>query len=99
MRGVLLYLDRAGGQVKPTIPEVIERFSAYHEKPRNGAWGGLHVVLEDHNVHDDNVRFCLEMAEKEGDTETAELAALLLRMSKTQRLKIPRKCQCRDCVR
>jgi len=73
---------------KPTLPEVIERFEAYYAKPGNGAWGSLHVVLDDHNLEDVCVRGCIEFAEERGDSDGAELARLLLRMSRTQRGKI-----------
>lgn len=73
---------------KPAIPEVIERFRAYHRKPENGAWGSLHIALEDSNVEDSSVQFCVGYAEERGDTEGAELAKILLKMSRTQRLKI-----------
>jgi hypothetical protein len=73
---------------KPTIPEVIERFETYYAKPGNGAWGSLHVVLDDGNTEDEIVRLTVESAEKAGDAEGAELARLLLRMSRTQRGKI-----------
>lgn len=71
---------------KLTIPEVSARFAAYHEK--HLAWGSLHVVLDDQNIEDHSVRFCIEAAEKDGDEEGAALGRILLQMSKTQRLKI-----------
>lgn len=73
---------------KPTIPEVLERFRAYRALPGNGAWGSLHIVLEDYNIDDDSVRFCIEVAAREHDTEGQFLASLLLRMSKTQRRRL-----------
>lgn len=74
--------------MKPTIPEVIDRFRAYQAIPGNGAWGSLHVVLDDDNVDDSTVAFCIEYAEKCGDTEGAELARILLTMSRTQRSRL-----------
>ena len=76
--------------MKPTIPEVIDRFIAYHGLPENAAWGSLHIVLEDDNVDDSSVRYCIDYALERGDKEGAELAKILLRMSKTQRLKLGR---------
>jgi hypothetical protein len=72
--------------MKPSIPEVIDRFKAYHKK--EAAWGSLHIVLEDSNVSDSSVSFCIEYAIKNGDTEGAELGKILLSMSKTQRLRL-----------
>jgi hypothetical protein len=71
---------------KPSIPDVIERFRAYNRQ--HGAWGSLHVVLDDGNVEDCHVEFCIAHAEQSGDTEGAELGRVLLQMSKTQRAKI-----------
>lgn len=73
---------------KPTIPEVLPRFIAYYQKPGNGAWGSLHVVIEDSNVDDSSVRFSIDWAERHGDQDGKDLGELLLTMSKTQRLKI-----------
>lgn len=71
---------------KPAIPDVLPRFAAY--RSRHGAWGALHVVLDDGNVSDDSVRYCLDAARDAGDCEGAALAQILLMMSKTQRLKL-----------
>jgi len=68
------------------VPPLVERFRAYLET--HGAWGSLHVALEDGNVDDTSVRWCKAWACKEGDTEGEALADVLLTMTKTQRLKI-----------
>lgn len=73
---------------KITVPEVVDRFREYYLS--NPAWGSLHIVLEDDNVLDHHVEWCIEYAEKEGDVEGMELAKILLTMSKSQRLKISR---------
>lgn len=75
--------------VRLTVPDVLARFSAYYAK--NPAWGSLHVVLDDGNVGDDSVRYCIEGAIASGDTEGEALARILLTMSKTQRNKISSK--------
>lgn len=74
---------------KPTIPDVVSDFTDYREKPGNGAWGSLHIVLDDGNVTDDDVRFCIDWAEHNGDSDGKRLGEVLLRMSKTQRKKLP----------
>jgi hypothetical protein len=71
---------------KPTIPEVIDRFVPYYRQ--HPAWGSLHIVLDDGNVGDDDVRYCIAHAEERGDVEGADLARVLLQMSKTQRWKL-----------
>ncbi|MGK3981344.1 hypothetical protein WMF38_57635 [Sorangium sp. So ce118] len=74
--------------LKPTVPDVLPLVRAYYAKPGNGAGGSLHVVLDDGNVDDDSLRLCEERAEERGDRDGAALAKALLRMSKTQRLKL-----------
>lgn len=73
---------------KPSIPSVLGRFRAYHEK--HLVWGALHIVLDDGNIGDDSVQFCLDFAVESGDTDGAALARILLSMSKTQRKKLGR---------
>ena len=71
---------------KPTIPDVIKRFAAY--RAQHPTWGSLHIVLEDHNLSDSSVSYCLAWAKGQGDTEGAALADLLLRMSRSQRWRL-----------
>lgn len=66
------------------------RFKAYHEK--NGAWGVLHVVLDDGNTRDCFIPSTIEYAQQMGDKEGEELAKLLLEMSRVQRIKIRDNC-------
>ena len=69
-------------------PALIERFNKYHY--RHCAWGSLHIVLDDFNLEDQHVKFCIQYAKEQGDTEGAELGELLLQMSETQRAKVAR---------
>jgi hypothetical protein len=76
---------------KPSItPELIERIRCYYRMPGHAVGGSLHVVLDDGNVHDDHVAWCIEYARHEADTEGAAIGEILLRMSKTQRTKLSR---------
>ena len=70
--------------MKPTIPQVIDRFREYHAK--HPMWCNLHIVLADQNIRDSHVQWCIDNAED--DKEGAELGRILLSMSKKQRLKI-----------
>jgi hypothetical protein len=85
-----------------TIPQVLERFARYYQRPGNEAWGDLHVVLDDQNVTDDFVDGCEQSIRewfnsvRAWDHETASnkmyglmLCHYLRRLSKTQRLKLP----------
>ncbi len=76
-----------GLKSKPTIPAVVGLFADYHA--REPVWGALHIVLEDGNVREDDVRYCLDAAVKSEDDDAEILAHILLRMSPTQRRKLP----------
>lgn len=75
---------------KITIPEVLDRFRAYRDGDGGPSWGSLHIVLADGNIADSSVKFCLDHALNTGDCEGASLAKVLMKMSKTQRAKLPR---------
>lgn len=76
--------------MKPTCPEVAPMVRAYYGKPGNEAGGALHVVLDDCNVDDASVAFCVNEAIEQGDADGEALARKLLAMSKTQRRKLAR---------
>ncbi|HHC7101287.1 TPA: hypothetical protein ACN38J_003568 [Vibrio parahaemolyticus] len=48
----------------------------------------LHMVINNKNIKDEHINFCLEQARKCGDEQGVILAETLLKMSKTQRLKL-----------
>jgi hypothetical protein len=68
-------------------PELLQRFYNYYEE--NPAWGALHIVLDDGNISDIDIEFCIDYAIKNNDLEGEELGKLLLTLSQTQRLKLP----------
>jgi len=73
--------------MKPTIPEVMERFQSYYF--RNPAWGALHTILGDGNTQDGFVDEAYEASIRQtGDGEGADLISLLRAMSRTQRIKL-----------
>jgi hypothetical protein len=72
----------------PTVPEVAPIVWDYGHLPGNGCGGSLHIVLDDENIEDEHVRFCIDYALANGDLAGARLGAVLLSMSKTQRLKL-----------
>jgi len=66
---------------KPTITEILPLVKAYKER-----WGtALHIVLDDGNVSDADIQYCLDRSR-----EDVQLAEALLKMSKTQRRKLSR---------
>lgn len=72
--------------MKPTVPEVLPAVRELYRRAEGGCC--LHIVLEEGNVSDDNVRFCVEYAREKGHAECLALAETLLLMSKTQRGKL-----------
>jgi hypothetical protein len=71
-----------------TIPDVIDKFIAYRKAGGRGAWGCLHVVLDDSNVAD---VFCNNLEKyADGDPLGIECAGLLRGLSRTQRGKLAR---------
>ena len=74
--------------MKPTVPEVMPLVREYYED--NYAGGSLHIVLDDGNIRDSDLEFCLKEAELAGDERAIKIAKLMLQMSKTQRKKLSR---------
>ncbi len=73
---------------KPTLPEVIPLMRAYAAKEGNECGGSLHVVLDDGNVNDSHVKFCIQYAKDNNDPGGVKLGETLLSMSKTQRREL-----------
>jgi hypothetical protein len=72
-------------------PELVDRFAAYYEL--NPTWGSLHIVLDDGNIENGHVEFCVQDALAHGDIEGALLAEILLAMTKSQRGRIGKKAE------
>lgn len=76
---------------KPSItPELVTHIMAYYQRPDCGVGGALHIVLEDGNVDNADVDFCIQYAREQGDAEGERLALILRQMSRTQRTKLYR---------
>jgi hypothetical protein len=73
---------------KATLPQVKPLVRAFMGLSGNEVGGALHPVLEDGNYADSDVAWCLGEAVRRGDHVGVLLAALLLRMSRTQRSKL-----------
>jgi len=73
---------------KPTVPEVKPLVAALYK--RNGVGCCLHIVLDDGNVEDHQVEFCIEQAKKQKHENCQFLGELLLKMSQTQRRRLYR---------
>jgi hypothetical protein len=74
--------------MKPTIPEVAPLVLALYRREGGCAGCCLHIVLDDTNVKDSDVAFCLRQAQERGHEDCIALALKLVEMSKTQRFKL-----------
>jgi hypothetical protein len=75
-----------------TVSDVIEDFKRYVRQTEFNSGGSLHLVLDDFNIEDSNVQYCINSAIEYGDEEGTRLGRILLSMSRTQRLKIAKEC-------
>lgn len=71
-----------------TVPFLIEECRKYYALPNNGVGVSLHVVLDDANTEDEDIRQCIIEAAAQSDIEGLKLCQLLLKASKTQRKKL-----------
>lgn len=61
--------------------EVIELFQAYQDAPGNGAWGSLHIVLDDGNLAKHHIMWCFRECQKHDDTMGMMLCGFMLALS------------------
>jgi hypothetical protein len=73
--------------MKFTVPMVLP---IVNELP-GGVGCCLHIVLDDHNVEDKHIVWCVEHAQKQEHKYCEILGQILLTMSKTQRLKLAKR--------
>jgi hypothetical protein len=73
---------------RPTVPMVVPWVREWYKHEPVG--GVLHIVLDDLNVEDKHVQWCVEHAREEGDVEGERLAQTLAYMTVTQRRKVAR---------
>jgi hypothetical protein len=77
-----------GRNTKPTITEIIPLLKEYYEIDGNGVGGDYHIVLDDDNVENSHVEYCLNEARKKKDKLGIKIGGMLMKMSKTQRRKL-----------
>jgi len=75
-------------EYKPTVPEIAPLVRALYRSRHGGAGCCLHVVLDDGNVEDSSVEFCILYATERGHEFCTALGRALRSMSRTQRLKL-----------
>ena len=74
------------------IPDVLPLLKEYCSLEGNSVGGNLHIILDDGNIEDDHVKFCiaecLKPNSKGHDHLGLAICHILLTMSKTQRRKL-----------
>jgi hypothetical protein len=76
-----------------TVPEVIDAARSYYDAHSSLAGGNLHILLEDGNVRDSDVQFCIRLTEANRDNSGNALAKKLLLMTRTQRKRVVYLCR------
>lgn len=77
---------------RPTVPDVLPLVRRLYQL--DGAGGPLHIVLDDYNIDDGSIQFCLDALcdETDYDGETVmlsrEIGTMLLQMTLTQRRRV-----------
>lgn len=61
-------------------------FKSYHE--RELCWGSLHIVMDDGNLEDSNVQFCMNWARVENDADGFMIAVILSEKTIEERQKL-----------
>ena len=77
---------------KGSIAIANEMARRYYSAPGNSAGGRLHIVLNDVNIKDKDIQFCIDAARDAGDDAAVALGEYLLTLSMTQRTKLCARC-------
>lgn len=73
---------------RPKVPEVLVLARALYSTYEGGAGCCLHIALDDGNLEDSSLEWCLKYARERGHEFCVDLAEKMLRMSGTQRGKV-----------
>lgn len=71
-----------------TIIELIMKAKNYYFQEGNSVGGNLHIILNDGNIENSDIQYCLKLCKEKNDLLGIELSELLLKASKTQRKKL-----------
>lgn len=73
-----------GIETDPTLEKLVDLCKEFYADG-NEAGGWLHLVLDDGNLEDDHIKFCLETANNYNDLVAFTLAEKLLKLSMVNR--------------
>jgi hypothetical protein len=85
--GAVLAAVDAG--VRDSIAAKVQALLAtYYAKPGNEAGGSLHIVLDDGNIDDDDVDWCIARARERGDEDGVRLGSIIRALPRDQRAHV-----------
>lgn len=70
--------------------ELVNAIRGFYNKPGNECGGVLHIALDDGNLSDDNLLFCMAEAKEANDTHAFYLAEEIMKFPYEERLEIYR---------
>ena len=68
-----------------TTQQTLELARKYYAKEDNSCGGSLHIVLDDGNVEEESVCFCLKEAQTRSDSDGIDLCNALLTITESMR--------------
>lgn len=77
-----------------TTEELDALIERYYAMPGNDAGGNLHIVLDDSNLDDECISWCLAKCSEQGDDMGAQIATELLKLPEAQRWTMKFVCPC-----
>ena len=69
------------------VDTVVAMLEIYYKK-YNCSGGSLHIVVDDGNLDDNNIEYCIEWANNENDVAGFIIGTLLLKMNMRQRKNV-----------
>lgn len=75
---------------RPTVPEVVALANQIYTSPGGGAGCCLHIVLDDDNLGDNDMQYCIGHARDRGHELCERVALMMLQMTTSQRRRVSR---------
>ena len=76
-----------------TVKHLIDLIREYYKIDGNSVGGNLHTVIDDGNLKDKNIDFCIKCCTQSNDIKGLEICNIFKSLSKTQRKKVYLNCQ------
>lgn len=71
--------------IEKKMDDVVSLVRALYASPAGASGCCLHIALDDHNLEDDHLDFCLKRAQAAGHAKCERIAGLLLSISEAER--------------